>query len=205
MNLQNRFSDLLLQTNFNSNKINDLWLDLEKAYSAKTRLYHNLNHLIAMIELFDLYSDFLKNPNEILFSIFYHDYVYKASRKDNELKSAQRALSILPPNVNMDKQLIFEAICATQTHQNNQIEDINWLIDFDLKILSATWPDYQIYSNQIRNEYKIYPDFIYKPGRKKALEHFLENECIYKTAVFKNLYEQQARLNIATEIDTIAL
>lgn len=200
MNLHQRHSELLITIGINPNKINSLWYDIEKGYSAKSRHYHNLNHLKEMIELFDIYHSILKNPNEVLYSIFYHDYIYKATRKDNELKSADHALAILPDDVLLNKQLVFDAICATQLHQHNEIEDINWLIDFDLKILSKDWEAYQTYCNQIRKEYKIYPNILYKPGRKKALEHFLEQEFIYKTEIFRNLFDEKAKANIKREI-----
>lgn len=178
MNLEKIYSELLSKIGFSANKIQQNWTDLEKAYSK--RHYHNLKHLKEMIESFETYSNRLQNPNEILFSIFYHDFVYSASKKDNELKSAEYGLSILPQNVTLNKQLVFDAICATQQHQHNKIEDINWLIDFDLKILAKDWDDYKIYFEQIRKEYRIYPDFLYKPGRTKALKHFLENELFFK-------------------------
>ena len=95
MNLQQIFIDLLLRIGFNEAEIKAHWLDLEKAYGSKNRHYHNLTHLHEMIVLFDLYVTKLKNPDEVLFAIFYHDFVYKTTRNDNELKSAQFALSIL--------------------------------------------------------------------------------------------------------------
>ncbi|AOC95946.1 hypothetical protein BB050_02852 [Flavobacterium anhuiense] len=203
MNLKEIYSDLLLNIGFSANEIQQNWLDLEKAYSKKSRHYHNLTHLKEMIASFEIYKDKLQNPDEILFSIFYHDFVYSASKKDNELKSAEYALSILSENSTINKQLVFDAICATQQHQQNAIEDINWLIDFDLKILAKDWDDYQIYFEQIRKEYRIYPDFLYKPGRAKALKHFLENEFIFQTNEFRNLYEEKARINIEKEISLL--
>lgn len=200
MNLNQIYSELLSNIGFSANEIQQNWLDLEKAYSGKPRHYHNLTHIATMIESFETYRDKLDKPNEILFSIFYHDYIYKSSKKDNELKSAEFALSILPENISFDRQLVFDAICATQQHQYNIIEDINWLIDFDLKILARDWEDYKIYFEQIRKEYRIYPDFLYKPGRAKALKHFLENEFIFQTEEFRNLYEEKARVNIEKEI-----
>lgn len=200
MNLNKIYSELLSNIGFSANDIQQNWLDLEKAYSGKSRHYHNLTHIAAMMESFETYRDKLDKPNEILFSIFYHDYIYKSSKKDNELKSAEFALSILPENSSFDRQLVFDAICATQQHQYNSIEDINWLIDFDLKILARDWEDYRIYFEQIRKEYSIYPDFLYKPGRAKALKHFLENEFIFQTEEFRNLYEEKARMNIEKEI-----
>jgi predicted metal-dependent HD superfamily phosphohydrolase len=203
MNLEKIYSELLSNIGFSANEIQQNWLDLEKAYSKKSRHYHNRTHLKEMIEGFETYSNRLQNPNEILFSIFYHDFIYSASKKDNELKSAEYALGILPENVNLNKQLVFDAICATQQHQHNVIEDINWLIDFDLKILAKDWDDYKLYFEQIRKEYRIYPDFLYKPGRAKALKHFLENEFIFQTKEFRSLYEEKARINIEKEISIL--
>jgi len=200
MNLQEKFTKLLLNIGFNEDEIQKNWLHLEKAYSGRSRHYHNLTHIKDMLLSFETYSDKIQKPNEILFSIFYHDYVYKSSKKDNELKSAEFALSILPENISFDRQLVFDAICATQQHQHNTIEDINWLIDFDLKILARDWNEYQIYFEQIRKEYRIYPDFLYKPGRAKALKHFLEYDFIFQTDEFRNLYEEKARMNIEREI-----
>lgn len=203
MNLEKIYSELLSKIGFSANEIQQNWTDLEKAYSKKSRHYHNLTHLKEMIESFEAYSNRLQNPNEILFSIFYHDFLYSASKKDNELKSAEYALAILPENVNLNKQLVFDAIYATQQHQHNKIEDINWLIDFDLKILAKDWYNYKIYFEQIRKEYRIYPDFLYKPGRAKALKHFLENEFIFQTEEFRSLYEEKARINIEKEVSIL--
>ena len=204
MNLKEIYSDLLSNIGFSANEIQQNWLALEKAYSKKSRHYHNLTHLKQMIASFETYCDQLQNPNEILFAIFYHDFIYSASKKDNELKSAEYALAVLPENVDLNKQLVFDAICATQQHQQNEIEDINWLIDFDLKILAKDWEDYKIYFEQIRKEYRIYPDFLYKPGRAKALKHFLENEFIFQTDEFRGLYEEKARTNIEKEIELLS-
>ena len=203
MNLQQLFETLLLKIGFDQSKIVSLWHDLEKVYSAKSRHYHNLTHLDEMITLYEIHNSQLQFRDEVLYSIFYHDYVYKVTRKDNELKSAEHALLILPLNATLNKQLVFDIICATQLHQHNENEDTNWLIDFDLKILSKDWDDYKIYCNQIRKEYKIYPNILYKPGRKKALQHFLENPFIYQTEVFKTKYEVKARENIRKEISTL--
>jgi predicted metal-dependent HD superfamily phosphohydrolase len=203
MNIQERFDILLLKIGFTASDILPLWLDLQKVYSAKSRYYHNLTHLEEMIALYENYVTQLQFPDEVLYAIYYHDYVYKVTRKDNELKSAEHALSILPNQTTLNKQLVFDMIVATQLHQKNENEDTNWLIDFDLKILSKDWENYKIYCDQIRKEYKIYPNILYKPGRKKALQHFLENPSIYQTEVFKTNFEDIARANIQKEINII--
>ncbi|MEQ3690244.1 MAG: hypothetical protein ABNG98_01865 [Flavobacterium sp.] len=200
MELQNRFINLLEQIGFPKNQNNTLWLELEKAYTSKSRKYHNLQHIEAMVNSYCEYKEQLKLPNEVLYAIFYHDIIYKTTRKDNEQKSAEHAVSILPKNARLNSELIYDMICATQHHQKNKMEDVNWLIDFDLKILASKWEDYQTYFKQIRKEYKIYPEILYKPGRKKALEHFLENEFIFQTEEFRTKYEAIARENILNEL-----
>jgi predicted metal-dependent HD superfamily phosphohydrolase len=203
MNLQHKYTELLVKIGFEENSIMEYWFDLEKAYSSKSRQYHNLNHLNEMITFYDLYESNLKYPDEVLFAIFYHDIIYKVTRKDNEMKSAEYAVAILPANAKLNKELVFDMICATQLHQHNENGDTNWLIDFDLKILSKNWDDYKIYFEQIRKEYKIYPNFLYNSGRKKALEHFLENEFIFQTQEFREKYEWKARENIKHEIELL--
>jgi predicted metal-dependent HD superfamily phosphohydrolase len=81
------------------------------------------------------------------------------------------------------------------------VNDEKWLIDFDLKVLAKAPEAYAIYAKQIRKEFSIYPDFLYHPGRKKALEHFLEKEYIYQTESFQTDFETKARANIQAEID----
>ena len=204
MDLQKRFTELLSAIGFTEEQTNAKWFELEKAYSKKSRHYHNLNHLTEMITEFDAHVTKLKYPNEVLYSIFYHDYIYNSSRKDNELKSAEFAIKILPKESIIGSKVVFDMILATKDHQCHGVEDEKWLIDFDLKILSKDWEAYQIYFQQIRKEYSIYPDFLYKPGRKKALEHFLENDFIFQTTAFRNLYEAKARENIKREIEYLS-
>ena len=203
MTLQDKYTELLLNIGFEENTILPHWLNLEKMYSGKARNYHNLSHLKEMMVCYDLYRSDLKNPNEVLYAIFYHDIIYKVTRKDNELKSAQFAVATVPDNSKLDKELVYDMICATLKHEHNENEDINWFTDFDLKILSKDWPAYKIYFEQIRKEYRIYPDFLYKPGRAKALKHFLGNKFIFQTEMFRNLYEEKARINIEKEISLL--
>lgn len=203
MELQKTFTELLRRIGFHKDDIPNYWQDLEKAYSNKSRYYHNLTHLEEMIACFYAYKGQLQFPDEVLYSIFYHDIVYKSTRKDNELKSAELALELLPDNTSIDRQLVFDLILATKDHVSKNVEDEKWLIDFDLRILAKDWEDYQIYYRQIRKEYSLYPDFLYNPGRKKALEHFLEKEYLYQTGTFRELFEDKARANIQREISLL--
>ncbi|MGX7666532.1 HD domain-containing protein [Flavobacterium pedocola] len=203
MDLQQLFTELLVKIGFSEDETIMRWIALQKAYSHKSRHYHNLTHLEEMIFWFEKYKNELQFPHEVLYAIFYHDYVYNSSRKDNELKSAELAVSLLSEHSSVNKDRIYKLIMVTKDHLCTDNNDEKWLIDFDLKILSKEWEDYTVYYKQIRKEYSIYPYFLYNPGRKKALEHFLEHDFIYQTEEFRSLYEQQARINIQKEIDLL--
>lgn len=77
--------------------------------------------------------------------------------------------------------------------------DAALFIDADLSILGKSPPVYNSYSKQIRQEYAVYPDTLYLPGRKKVILHFLEMPRIYKTDFFYEKYEEQARKNLRRE------
>ncbi|MBO6184247.1 MAG: hypothetical protein J6O88_06060 [Chryseobacterium sp.] len=205
MILKDRFEALCL--NFTEDKvlIEKFWNEIEKNYSGKSRHYHNLQHLENMFEEIDVVRNQIENFNNISFSIFYHDLIYDATSKLNEEKSADIAeerLRILGLN-DEDIQKIHQQILATKFHKHSVDEDVNFLLDVDLSVLGKNSQVYLEYTKQIRKEYSIYPDFLYKPGRKKVLQHFLDLESIFKTDYFKNKYENQARENMKVELENL--
>lgn len=179
-----------------------LWLEIEKKYTHKNRYYHTLQHLSNLINELESIKTEVIDWNTILFSVYYHDIIYNTLKKDNEEKSAllsEKRLTELsiPPNIIAK---IKNQILATKTHLISSDNDTNLFIDADLSILGKNWDSYNEYCNQIRKEYFIYPDIVYKAGRKKVLQHFLKMEKIYKTNLFYEKYELQAKKNIEQEL-----
>lgn len=199
MNIRNLFIETLSSLNFNHLEINTRWELVDKNYSKKNRYYHNWIHIEAMTKNWLEYKNQLENPIEVLLGIYYHDVIYVSTRKDNELKSAQLIFKEFKKSKEIDLNIIYNLILCTQTH-NATTNDEKWLVDFDLQILGKDWKIYKNYCEQIRKEYRIYPNFMYNPGRKKALLHFLDKETIYQTEPFRTQYEKQARENIKREI-----
>ena len=122
MDLHKIYTELLLNIGFSEEDIQKKWETLKKEYSKKARHYHNLNHLKEMIACYDESFSKLKFPNEVLYSIFYHDFIYSSSRKDNELKSAEYAIQILPKDAMIDEKMVFDMILATIDHQCNGVD-----------------------------------------------------------------------------------
>src|SRR5690606_17201914 len=94
-------------------------------------------------------------------------------------------------------------ILSTKKHEVSDDSDTNTLTDADLSILGSNRENYVRYIQAVRQEYKIVPDLIYIPGRKKVLQHFLSMNRIFKTEYFHSKYEQQARANIEWEISQL--
>ncbi|SMO83049.1 Predicted metal-dependent phosphohydrolase, HD superfamily [Chryseobacterium rhizoplanae] len=202
MNLKNQFDQLCAPFTEDQQLIRDLWVEIETRYSEKGRHYHNLLHLENMFKELEAVKSNISDFTALSFSVFYHDVIYDATSKTNEEKSASKAEKRLA-EFHLDKNkisIISEQILATKSHQRSDHEDTNYLLDADLSVLGKDFITYLEYTQNIRKEYSIYPDFLYKPGRKKVLRHFLELESIFKTDYFKQKYEAQAKENIAGEL-----
>lgn len=205
MNMRNQFEQLGLSFTKDMSLIDCLWEEIETQYSEKGRHYHNLLHLENMFSELEEVKTNIVDFTSVSFSVFYHDIIYNASSKSNEEKSALKAKERLAElDVSQDTiTVIYDQILATKLHQKSENEDTNYLLDADLSILGKNFEDYLAYTRMIRKEYSIYPDLLYKPGRKKVLKHFLELDSIFKTDYFKKKYEVQARSNIAAEIQLL--
>lgn len=181
------------------------WKEIREGYTTRKRHYHTLNHVSDMLKTAETYQDHLEDPIAIQYSIFYHDLVYSITRKDNELKSAEiaqkRMIELGIPDWRIAKT--YNQIMATQHNAKPSDSDMCFLIDIDLQVLGQLPETYDVYANNIRKEYSIYPAFMYNKGRKKVLSSFLERERIYHTESFFEKFESQARQNLQRELKSL--
>jgi predicted metal-dependent HD superfamily phosphohydrolase len=182
--------------------IGKVWDEIRIQYSKRNRYYHNLSHLDKLVALLSAVFDQIKDWQTIIFSVAYHDIIYNPLKNDNEEKSAKLALQRLRelhlPEVQCDK--CFSQIMATKGHEISKDNDTNLFTDADLAILGSDSKNYTQYTKMIRKEYQFYPDLIYRPGRKKVLQHFLQMPYIYKTDYFRHQFEELARINLNNEL-----
>lgn len=205
MQVNEVWSDLMIRYAIDERDSNQLWQEIEGAYEAENRHYHNLSHVAKMLELATCYQADLRDPDIVFFSIFYHDLVDRVLAKDNELKSAEVAKRRLQ-HIRMSPTSVHQCvdqIRATQFHAPNQDGDTRYFLDFDLSILGATPEEYEQYAAQVRKEYAVYPSFLYNKGRKKALGKFLDRTRIFQTDTFYASFEAQARENISKELQRL--
>jgi predicted metal-dependent HD superfamily phosphohydrolase len=203
--LQPTFITLLKTYTTDVGLMNELWLEVEKNYTGKKRHYHSLQHLEHLFAQLTQIKGELKHWDTILFTLFYHDIVYNALKSDNEEKSAALAQKRMRKiGVEEGKiELCVQQILATKSHIKTPDSDTNYFTDADLSVLGQSWEIYSAYYKNVRKEYSIYPDFMYNPGRKKVLLHFLSMERIFKTDYFYTHFEKQARENLQKELELL--
>lgn len=201
--LKKKFFTLLNNYSKDEGFIADCWLEIETNYSKSSRYYHNLEHLNTMFVELEYVKSTVNHLDRLLLSIYYHDIIYKITKSDNEYQSALVFEKRMMKTNFLAIDECKKQIEKTKTHQLSGDYDTNVLMDLDLVILGKSPHVYQQYCDAIRKEYQLYPDLIYRNGRKKVLKHMLSFDSIYKTDWFKQAYENQARENLQTEFNSL--
>lgn len=190
-------------------KIGEKWWGiLHQQYMQAHRFYHTLEHINHLIDLFNRYYAYLKNPSFVLLSIWFHDAVYEVAQQQNEEKSRDLFLQFAKEIriKSQDTTLISYYILATKTHQVSLTfkddNDLLFFLDFDLAILGSSPKHYKRYVQQIRLEYKQLTKENFKRQRIKVLKHLLRIP-LYKTELFRKKYLQAAVSNLTNELEEL--
>ena len=202
--IKETFLNLIRKYSENEDYNLECWNEIENNYSSKSRHYHNLEHLENMLSELSKIQSEVKNLDCLLFAIYYHDIIYKPTKSNNEHQSALTFENRISKTSFDNLNECMSQIEATKEHKISDDYDTNILLDLDLSVLGKTSEDYKKYSGNIRKEYQIYPDFMYRKGRKKVLKSILELDFIYKTDYFKRLYENQAKENLRLELKQLS-
>jgi predicted metal-dependent HD superfamily phosphohydrolase len=202
--IKEKFLNLIRKYSENEDYNLECWNEIENNYSSKSRHYHNLEHLENMLSELNKIQSEIKDLDCLLFAIYYHDIIYKPTKSNNEHQSALTFKSRIA-KTSFDKlNECMSQIEATKEHKISNDYDTSILLDLDLSVLGKNPQEYKEYCESIRKEYQIYPDFMYRKGRKKVLKNILELDFIYKTDYFKQLYENQAKENLKLELKQLS-
>jgi predicted metal-dependent HD superfamily phosphohydrolase len=185
--------------------------ELERAYAAPERHYHNGAHIEALLALARAHTDSITDPEAIEAAIWFHDAIYDTHRHDNEEKSAELALARLAGMAAPDRLArIASMIRATAGHQlpafptPEATRDGALFLDFDLAILGSAPHEFAAYEAAVRREYDWVSEPLWRAGRRKVLESFLARPAIYASPQFHASHEAMARDNIARSLGALA-
>ena len=185
--------------------------ELVRAYAAPERHYHNLTHVEDMLHLMRRHEDALSDVQSVEAAIWFHDAIYDTRRHDNEEKSAELAVSRLAGLLSPDRiATIARMIRATAGHKvpdgldDTQRRDCALFLDMDLSILGSTPDVFVAYEDAVRREYDWVPDALWREGRKKVLQGFLDRPAIYASPQFHASHEAVARANLTRSLESLA-
>jgi predicted metal-dependent HD superfamily phosphohydrolase len=190
----------------NKSETDAVFTHLVRAYAEPHRFYHTLEHLREVLLGISVIESVAEHRSAVDWAGWFHDVVYDPRAHDNEERSAEIAARELKRiGVNETEiALVRELILATRHAEGPDPKpDFQVLLDADLGILGSPPPRYQRYAADIRREYAHVPDADYRKGRTAVLTRFLERPRIYHTATMFENHEQQARVNLASEIEAL--
>lgn len=203
--MQDQYMKLVQGYGVGPNTATELWDEIVTYYSQEQRYYHNFKHLKDLsLELASVQHK-IQHWDVILFTLYYHDIIYNTSNNDNEEKSAELAAQRMQ-EIGVDRcdiERCRQQILATKGHAAQADSDTNYFTDADLSILGKSPTEYASYCSNIRKEYSNYPYSLYQQGRKKVVQHFLSMGKIFKTKVFYDKYEEQAKQNLSHELKSL--
>jgi predicted metal-dependent HD superfamily phosphohydrolase len=90
-----KFHSLLAPFGVNPVMSQEIFTDIATADSSADRHYHNLTHILQVLQIIDEMRPQAENPAALEFAAWFHDIIYDPKAKDNEEKSAEYATNIL--------------------------------------------------------------------------------------------------------------
>ncbi|MEO6956286.1 MAG: hypothetical protein ABI137_06025 [Antricoccus sp.] len=190
----------------------DIWIDLVTRWSEPHRAYHNLNHLLQVLQVIDALTDpavttSLALTDESLWQVraaaWFHDVVYEPAASDNEARSADHAARQLLRIGAQEAQIatVRALIFMTIDHHVTDLDPAAVILhDADLSILGQSAAQYLDYVNGVREEYSQIADEAFRIGRSTILTGFLNREQIYLGSDANRRFEARARINIQAEL-----
>ena len=176
-------------------------------YRERHRRYHTAEHVawvIQHVEELDR-DESIRDLNAVIAAAFYHDAVYEPRYPANERASARLAKRDLNQLGWAESRInsIATMIEATRDHVDPPDTDTAVLLDADLATLGSEPADYAAYVKAVRSEYRHLDDDEWQIGRAEVLRSFLDRETIFATSSGRLRWEEAARMNLESELDSL--
>jgi predicted metal-dependent HD superfamily phosphohydrolase len=178
---------------------------LAETYLEGHRVYHSLQHIMHGIREFEKAKHLIENPDQVLFALWYHDFVMKKKSRVDVERSSQVAYNVCKTALLSDEfaENVKKLILMTRHNTAPSANDEKFMIDIDLSILGSSPEEFARYEKKIREEYSWAPDDEFKKRRAGILQGFLDRPAIYNTELFREKYEAQARTNLTKSINDL--
>lgn len=196
-----------------------LGAELIHRYDDPTRIYHDLRHLRAVLDVIERLADEAVEVADtgapagrradavdrraVTLAAWFHDAVYEVPADDNEEASARLAESVLP-TYDFDEKTTREVSRLVRLTRDHAVADgdVNGavLCDADLSILASPADRYDDYALEVRAEYHHLRETVFRQGRADVLGRLLARPALFHTPYGRANWEMAARANIRREL-----
>lgn len=165
-------------------------------YDEPHRFYHNMDHINFML----YHGKHILDRAQYL-AVLFHDIVYIAGDKDNEINSII-LMKYLTSGIesNEDINIACRIIADTVDHKPS-IPESSLVIDLDMLAMGLDYELFKSNNDNIRKEYPFITDTQYIEGRNKFLSSLLEDKIFHSDTFM--MYEDTARNNIKRAIEEL--
>jgi predicted metal-dependent HD superfamily phosphohydrolase len=186
-----------------------LGVELVGRYDHATRHYHDLRHLLEVLDRIELLArqHGYDVTDALLFAAWFHDSVYDMRRTDNEEESARFAEDGLSSHgVSADVVAEVARLVRITGHHKPETGDTQaeTLCDADLAILASDPARYAEYVRGVRAEYHRVRDAEFSRRRAEVLVDLLDREHLFSTPAGRTWWEERARKNVAAELEAFS-
>jgi predicted metal-dependent HD superfamily phosphohydrolase len=187
-----------------SDRGTEIYRDLKNRYSEDHRRYHTPAHIAHCLELFDLASHKIDEPDAVEMSIWFHDAIYDASASDNEKRSARYFIQTCGQDIDPELQSkVHDLIMVTVHKEHPSTADERYMVDIDLSSFGLPWKKFLEDSEAVREEFRHLSDPEFYSAQKAFLEKLVARKHFCFTKFFRDRHEKTARSNIARYLDLL--
>lgn len=200
--LQNRYRDLIIRLGGNAADAATAFAAVHAAWSADTRVYHGVEHLLDCLRELDSADVGARSAELVELALWYHDLVYDPRAHDNEERSAQALLADaatldLPSGVATAAAALVRATAHTEAAAGPVTPEAALIADIDLSIFGRDPARFMAFEFGVEKEYAHVPKRWFRCGRGRFLAALLRRPHLFRTEAFRARYERPARRQIA--------
>lgn len=176
--------------------------ELLAAWGSADRGYHDRQHLA---EVLDRLAELGVTGVPVLLAAWFHDAVYDGQDGAEERSAQWAELALHAVGVaDADVAEVARLVRLTELHRPAAGDAAGEAItDADLAILAAGPARYAEYVAGVRREYAHVSDADFATGRAAILTDLLAKETLFHTAYARSAWEQDARANLARELNSL--
>jgi predicted metal-dependent HD superfamily phosphohydrolase len=178
-------------------------------YREPHRHYHGVRHLKWVVRHIETLAAgrAVDDLDAIVAAAYFHDAVYAPMSHDNEAVSARLAATALDElGWPAERSATVERmILGTVDHRAEGVAlDDAVLYAADLGILAADPARYSDYVRTVRREYAHVAEPDWVTGRTAVLRSFIDRDAIFAPVLELDVWEQRARGNLRSELESLA-